>query len=49
MNLGILRRFEQEGIEFAFPTRTLYLEKGEPATEAQGVATAAGTLALPGR
>ncbi|MEB3323162.1 MAG: mechanosensitive ion channel family protein [Synechococcaceae cyanobacterium] len=49
VNLGILRRFEQEGIEFAFPTRTLYLEKGEPATEAQGVATAAGTLALPGR
>lgn len=25
VNLRIVRRFEQAGIEFAFPTRTLYL------------------------
>ena len=27
VNLQILRRFEAEGIEFAFPTQTLYLER----------------------
>ncbi len=27
INLEIYRRFEKEGIEFAYPTRTLYLEK----------------------
>jgi small-conductance mechanosensitive channel len=27
VNLSILRKFEQEGIEFAYPTQTLYLEK----------------------
>ncbi|MDZ7844929.1 MAG: mechanosensitive ion channel family protein [Anaerolineales bacterium] len=27
INLAIYRRFEQEGIEFAFPTQTLHLEK----------------------
>jgi len=29
INLEIYRRFESEGIEFAYPTQTLYLEKGE--------------------
>ncbi len=28
INLAIFKRFEQEGIEFAYPTQTLYLEKG---------------------
>lgn len=28
LNLAIMRRFEQEGIEFAFPTRTLHLAGG---------------------
>lgn len=34
VNLEILRRFEADGIEFAFPTQTLYLEReaGEPAS-----------------
>ncbi|MDH4070802.1 MAG: mechanosensitive ion channel family protein [Ignavibacteria bacterium] len=29
INLEVYRRFEAEGIEFAYPTQTLYLEKGE--------------------
>jgi len=29
INLGIFRRFEQERIEFAYPTRTVYVQ-GEP-------------------
>lgn len=29
INLGLVRRFAEEGIGFAFPTRTLYLEPGE--------------------
>ncbi len=28
INLAIYRRFEEEGIEFAYPTQTLYIEKG---------------------
>ncbi len=32
VNLEIMRRFEAEGIEFAFPTQTLYLA-GDPARE----------------
>ena len=28
INLEIVRRFEEHGIEFAYPTRTLFLEKG---------------------
>lgn len=31
INLGIFRRFEQEGIEFAYPTRTLFLQKDSSA------------------
>jgi small-conductance mechanosensitive channel len=27
INLSILRKFEQEGIQFAYPSQTLYLEK----------------------
>jgi small-conductance mechanosensitive channel len=27
INLGLLRRFEKEGIEFAYPTQTLFVEK----------------------
>jgi small-conductance mechanosensitive channel len=26
INLEIFRRFQEEGIEFAYPTRTLYLQ-----------------------
>jgi small-conductance mechanosensitive channel len=26
INLGIMRQFEEQGIEFAFPSQTLYLE-----------------------
>ncbi|MEE9167149.1 MAG: mechanosensitive ion channel family protein [Candidatus Neomarinimicrobiota bacterium] len=29
INLEIFRRFKKEGIEFAYPTQTLYFEKGE--------------------
>ena len=29
INLAILRRFEAEGIEFAYPTQTLFVERGE--------------------
>jgi small-conductance mechanosensitive channel len=39
VNLSIMKRFEAEGIEFAYPTRTLYLE---------GAATAEGRFAVPG-
>lgn len=28
INLGLLRRFQDEGIDFAYPTRTLYLQNG---------------------
>ena len=28
INLEILKRFEQEGLEFAYPTQTLYMQKG---------------------
>lgn len=31
INLAIVRRFADEGIEFAYPTRTLFLEPGEGA------------------
>lgn len=27
INLGVFRRFEKEGIEFAYPTQTLFVEK----------------------
>jgi len=29
-NLELLKRYNEEGIEFAFPTRTLYLKQGSP-------------------
>lgn len=29
INLGLYERFDREGIEFAYPTRTLYIENGE--------------------
>jgi len=29
VNLAIMRAYEKEGIEFAFPTQTLYLKKGD--------------------
>jgi small-conductance mechanosensitive channel len=29
INLAIYRKFEEEGIEFAYPTQTLFVEKGE--------------------
>jgi small-conductance mechanosensitive channel len=37
INLALVRRFESEGIGFAYPTRTLFVEnlpeRGEPAKE----------------
>jgi small-conductance mechanosensitive channel len=27
INLGLFKRFEQEGIEFAYPTQTLFVER----------------------
>jgi small-conductance mechanosensitive channel len=39
INLEIYRRFEREGIEFAYPTRTVYL-RSEPA-EGEGQASRA--------
>lgn len=32
MNLKVKRRFEQEGIEFAYPTQTIFIEKPSPET-----------------
>jgi small-conductance mechanosensitive channel len=29
INLGLYERFEKEGIEFAYPTRTIFIEKGD--------------------
>ncbi|GMU45645.1 MAG: mechanosensitive ion channel protein [Porticoccaceae bacterium] len=34
INLALVRRFAAEGVEFAFPTRTLYLASPPPATPA---------------
>lgn len=36
INLEVYRKFEAEGIEFAYPTQTLYLEKGEKSEEEVG-------------
>ena len=33
INMAILRRFEADGIEFAYPTQTLIVERGEAAPE----------------
>lgn len=33
INLGLYRRFEEEGLEFAYPTRTLYVQQQVPAGE----------------
>ncbi len=44
VNLGIYRRFEQEKIDFAFPTRTLYVAQTE-LTEARAAGDGAGTPA----
>jgi small-conductance mechanosensitive channel len=33
INLALLQRFGAEGIEFAFPTQTIYLEKGDSTHE----------------
>ena len=30
INLELMQRFEAEGIEFAFPSQTIYLENSEP-------------------
>jgi small-conductance mechanosensitive channel len=38
MNLAIFKRFEEENIEFAFPTQTVFIEKdGQNVLDAQGV------------
>lgn len=48
INFGILRGFQREGIEFAFPTRTLYLPglteavSASAAPEAQRLQASAG-------
>jgi len=34
INLALFRRFESEGIEFAYPTRTLYVHGGTPPAQA---------------
>jgi small-conductance mechanosensitive channel len=34
INLALFRRFESEGIEFAYPTRTLYVHGGMPPAQA---------------
>lgn len=33
INLGLYERFEKEGIEFAYPTRTIFIEKSEEPDE----------------
>ncbi len=33
INLELVQRFEEEGIEFAYPTRTLFVERGESWTQ----------------
>jgi MscS family membrane protein len=33
INLEMMRRFAEAGIEFAFPTQTLYVKKGDSAVE----------------
>jgi small-conductance mechanosensitive channel len=54
LNLGIVRRFRAAGIEFAFPTQTLYLQKAAasvPAAEWEAMRTAidADPVSEPGR
>jgi small-conductance mechanosensitive channel len=34
INLDLFRRFEEQGISFAFPTRTLYLNRVSSQTQA---------------
>ena len=36
INLGIFKRFAEEGIEFAYPTQTLYLEGSGPGAQGGG-------------
>jgi small-conductance mechanosensitive channel len=38
INLALVRRFADEGIEFAYPTRTLFLEAGQEALQTELVA-----------
>lgn len=45
LNLGLLREFAARGIEFAFPTRTLYLASGSDATPAAAALEAQPTSA----
>jgi small-conductance mechanosensitive channel len=42
INLALYRRFEEAGIDFAYPTRTLYLEGGPTAPESVGQVASAG-------
>jgi small-conductance mechanosensitive channel len=46
INLHIMERFEAEGIEFAYPTQTLFIEQMEP--EAVGTGTGRSRAPLPG-
>ncbi|HEY9514449.1 MAG TPA: mechanosensitive ion channel family protein [Gemmatimonadaceae bacterium] len=43
INLGILRRFEERGIDFAFPTRTVIVERGVVAGDSSLEPAAGGT------
>jgi small-conductance mechanosensitive channel len=36
INLEIFRRFQEEGISFAYPTRTIFLESGDENAKAVG-------------
>jgi len=36
INMGLFRSFGDEGIEFAFPTRTVYVKQPETAERMQG-------------
>lgn len=49
VNLALVRRFEAEGIDFAYPTRTLYIEGGEaPPAGEEGASGTAGETASAG-
>lgn len=49
LNLGIMERFEQEGIIFAYPTQTLYMASALPVEEVTAEQTPAETAAPKGQ
>jgi small-conductance mechanosensitive channel len=46
INLAIYQRFAQEGVEFAYPTRTLFLESADGAQDPDGTGDRGGRLQL---